>query len=72
MSRPLQKPLNTYIPSTLTTLSKIRMISFFQQTAQKMINRPIDRFLPLKINHTIDRQPIILRLHQQKPHHNRE
>ena len=50
----------------------MRMISFFQQTAQKMISRPIDRFLPIKINHIIDRHPIILRLRQQKPHHNRE
>ncbi|MDO4643491.1 MAG: transposase, partial [Cardiobacteriaceae bacterium] len=48
------------------------MSSFFQQTAQAMINRHTDRFLLLKINHIIDWQPILLHLHQRKTHQHRE
>ncbi|MDO4642906.1 MAG: IS5/IS1182 family transposase, partial [Cardiobacteriaceae bacterium] len=48
------------------------MSSFFQQTAQAMINRHIDRFPLLKIEHIIDWQPILLHLQQRKTHHHRE
>ncbi|MDO4643000.1 MAG: IS5/IS1182 family transposase, partial [Cardiobacteriaceae bacterium] len=44
------------------------MSSFFQQTAQAMINRHIDRFPLLKIDRIIDWQPILLHLHQRKTH----
>ncbi|MDO4643948.1 MAG: hypothetical protein Q4A74_08910, partial [Cardiobacteriaceae bacterium] len=59
-ARPLQKAAKPlYITSTSTTQTTSPMSSFFQQTAQGMINRHIDRFLLLKINHIIDWQPIL-------------
>ena len=48
------------------------MSTFFQQTAQAMIAKHIDRFPLLKLESVIDRQPIEAHLNQHKARHIRD
>ena len=45
------------------------MSTFFQQTAQAMIAKHIDRFLLLKLDQVIDWQPIEQYLNRQRTHY---
>ena len=48
------------------------MTTFFQQTAQAMIAKHIDRFPLLKLDQVIDWQPIEQYLNRQKTHYLRD